>query len=261
MGLAQPTDRRLLSGAMPIVPRYAVYYLPQPASALARFGAEILGYDAVTGCDVPFPAAVRATADWRDVTEEPRKYGFHATLKAPFALAPGRSEAELLWAAATFAETPRALPVIVPAIRAIGHFVALVPDAPSEPLTTLAADCVRDFDGFRAAMTQRDRARRKPERLTPRQLDYLDRWGYPYVMDEFRFHMTFTGSLQPKRRETVACTLRGCLAELAFHEMTIDRFAVLRQSSPEQRFRCLAQFALRGQPGQSSCRFVMPGQE
>lgn len=226
-------------------PRYAIYYLPAAGSALAQFGATMLGYDVVTGEDVPFAAHTAAIADWRDITADPRGYGFHATLKAPFGLIGGRSESDLLWACATFAETPRAIPQIGPVIRPIGGFIALVPETPSESLQQLAADCVRDFDEFRAPLSAEDRVRRKPERLTPEQVGYLDRWGYPYVMDEFRFHMTLTGSLDPARHAELLAMLRARFAATGIDRVAIDRIAVLRQDGRGARFRSIAHFELR----------------
>ena len=67
-------------------PRYAMYFAAGADSALSRFGAGLLGYDAHTGDEVPFPdVALRVAPDWHDITADPRKYGFHATLKAPMA--------------------------------------------------------------------------------------------------------------------------------------------------------------------------------
>src|SRR5690348_16409561 len=98
-------------------PRYAIYYAPASGSALDRFGTGLLGYDAWTGCYLPFPDdVIQAAPDWRDLSGDPRKYGFHSTLKAPFALAPGKCEAGLLAACATFAATPRPIAVIAPVV-------------------------------------------------------------------------------------------------------------------------------------------------
>src|SRR5690242_14050929 len=110
---------------MASTPRYAIYYAPSPDSVLHRFGSTLLGYDAVSGDDLPFPEGV--TPDWREVTEDPRKYGFHATLKAPTALADGRSEAELLDACAAFAGRAQPIPVIEPVVDAISGFIAVIP--------------------------------------------------------------------------------------------------------------------------------------
>jgi len=101
---------RLYSATMADYPRYAIYYTSAPGSDLDRFGAHLLGYDAFTGGDLPFPdGIVQMSPDWRDLTRDPRKYGFHATLKAPLSLAPGKTESELLAACEAFAVTPRAI--------------------------------------------------------------------------------------------------------------------------------------------------------
>src|SRR5690242_20017365 len=140
-------------------PRYAIYYAPPAATLLDRFGASLVGYDAWTGNDLPFPAcAVDLAADWHDLTRDPRTYGFHGTLKAPFALADGRTVDDLHAACAAFADVPRALPIIRPVVDVIGSFIALVPAEGVSDLDRLAADCVTTFDGFRAALTPAERA-------------------------------------------------------------------------------------------------------
>ena len=228
---------------MPPAPRYAIYYAPSPDSALHRFGSALLGYDAVSGDDLPFPDGV--TPDWREVTEDPRKYGFHATLKAPTALADGSNEAALLDACAAFAGRARRIPVIEPVVDAISGFIAVIPASRSDDLQQLAADCVTAFDPFRAPLTAEDRARRKPERLTARQCDYLDRWGYPYVMEEFRFHMTLTGRLSDERRGPIVARLRERFAAVDLSTLAIDRIALFKQAEPASRFRIIGSWLLQ----------------
>ncbi|SCB21390.1 putative phosphonate metabolism protein [Bradyrhizobium shewense] len=226
-------------------PRYAIYFAAGSDSALSRFGAELLGYDACTGNELPFPHdALHVAPDWRNVSTDPRKYGFHATLKAPMALAPGRSEAELMAACAAFAGRPRPLPVILPVVDSLSGFIAVIPAEPVEALQQLAADCVRDFDSFRAALSAEDRARRKPEKLNERQRDYLDRWGYPYVMEEFRFHMTLTGRLDAERRGPILEMLRTRFAALGIETLAIDRIALFRQDDASARFHIVDEWPL-----------------
>ena len=226
-------------------PRYAIYYAATPLGELDRFGAHLLGYDAFSGQELAFPDNIeRIVPDWRALTQDPRKYGFHATLKAPLVLPPGKTEAELVAALESFARSPRPIPVIKPVVRAIGDFIAIVPAERSLELEQLADECVRAFDAFRAPLTPEDRARRNPDRLTPPQRDHLDRWGYPYVMEDFRFHMTLTGRLVAERREEVLAVLRQRFAALDIASLAIDRIALFRQDDASSRFQVLWHHAL-----------------
>jgi putative phosphonate metabolism protein len=231
---------------MAAFPRYAIYFTAPQGSDLDRFGAAHLGYDAWSGDALPFPQAVlEAAPDWRALTQDPRKYGFHATLKAPMALADGKTETELLDACAVFAGAPRAIPMIELVVQSISGFIAVVPAQAPRELEQFAADCVDAFDGFRAPLTPDDRARRNPAKLTPRQCDYLDRWGYPYVMEEFRFHMTLTGRLDTARREPILAMLQDRFARLRIERLAIDRIALFKQDDTAARFRIIGQWPLR----------------
>jgi putative phosphonate metabolism protein len=231
---------------MATFPRYAIYYVAAPGTDLYRFGAQLLGYDAYSGEDLPFPNdVIRMAPDWRDLTKDPRKYGFHATLKAPMSLAPGKTETELLAACESFAGKPRPIPVITPVVGSISGFIAVVPAGPSPELERLAADCTSEFDSFRALLTAKDRARRNPSDLTPRQREYLDRWGYPYVMEEFRFHITLTGRLAAERREPILTMLRNRFSAIDLKTFAIDRIAVFRQENADSRFRIVKHWQLR----------------
>jgi 2'-5' RNA ligase len=198
------------------------------------------------GEDLPFPdGMLQEVPDWRELTGDPRKYGFHATLKAPLSLAPGRTEAELVAACAAFASTPRAIPVISPVVGSISGFIAVIPAEPPPELIRLAADCVSEFDSFRAPLTESDRARRNPSQLTPRQREHLDRWGYPYAMEDFRFHMTLTGRLDAARRDPVLAMLADRFSACQLTTLPIDRIAVFRQENAASRFRVVGHWKLR----------------
>jgi putative phosphonate metabolism protein len=224
-------------------PRYAIYYAAARGTALDRFGSELLGYDARSGDDLSFSDGV--PPDWRELTEDPRKYGFHATLKAPMTLAADRTEAELFAACADFASTGRSLPTIAPVVGSIDGFVAVVPAEPSHDLQELANACVVTFDPFRATLTAEDRARRNPSNLTPRQRGYLDHWGYPYVMEEFRFHMTLTGKLEKARLEFVRELLQTRFVQWGIGDLKVDRIALFKQIDATSRFRILCEWPLK----------------
>ncbi|MEN9060138.1 DUF1045 domain-containing protein [Ponticoccus litoralis] len=169
--------------------RFAVYYLP-PEGALSSFGARWLGWDVLTG---------RAAPHWPEpgleaVTQTPRKYGFHATLKPPFRLAEGQTPEALDKAVAAMAARCAPAPAEGLEVARLGSFLALVPQGDTAQIARIAATCVEALDEFRAPATEAELARRRAARLTPEQEALLSRWGYPYVMQAFRFHMTLTGS-------------------------------------------------------------------
>jgi putative phosphonate metabolism protein len=226
--------------------RYAIYHVPPADAPLYRFGAALLGYDAFAPNELAHPTQATSTfADWHELTADPRKYGFHATLKAPFLLKDGATEADLVAAFDRLIATPREIPVIAPIVRAIGSFIAVVPETPVTALAQLADDCVRDFEPLRAPLSDHDRQRRLKSPLTPRQIERLDRWGYPYVFEEFRFHMTLTGSLPGEKREAVLPFLQTEFAKLDLTSHSIGHVAIFRQGSSEARFVVLRHAALR----------------
>jgi len=225
--------------------RYAIYYAPHAASALWRKACAWLGRDAVTGEAVarPYVAGLDGL-DIDDLTADPRHYGFHATLKAPFELAEGRTEAELLAAAADFAAGLQAFEArIAPA--ALGRFLAFRLHDSEAEMQALHAACVRAFEPFRALLSDADLARRRKAPLTLEQDVRLVAWGYPYVFEDFRFHMTLTGSIREDAlRERVLAALRAHFAE----ESGLHRFdgvAVFRQTDRQAPFDILERFTFR----------------
>lgn len=174
--------------------RYAVYYLPDDR-ALAAFGAAWLGWDVENGETVAQPRV----SDIQSLTSTPRRYGFHATLKPPFRLDPGATDADLAQAVGDLARSLS--PVRLDGLRlaAIGRFLALVPVGDTTTLNALAFECVAQLDRYRHPPEEAELKRRRESTLTARQDDLLVKWGYPYVAEEFRFHMTLTGKLDPEQ--------------------------------------------------------------
>jgi putative phosphonate metabolism protein len=227
-------------------PRYAIYFVPSADSDLYRFGASLIGYDAYSGQSLPFPEGIESDVEgWKQFTADPRNYGFHATLKAPISLAHGRTESELVTAMSDFTQAPRAIPMIAPTVRGINSFVAITPTDPCPELQKLAEDCVIAFDEFRAPLTATDRERRNVSALSERQVACLDRWGYPYVLEEFRFHMTLAGSLPAERKAAVVDILRQRFVALELKSVSIDRLALLRQNGANLGFTIISHWPLR----------------
>lgn len=224
--------------------RYAVYWTPNHDSALADFGRRWLGRDAEVPGVTPPPLPVEIHGqDVAALTAAPRRYGFHATLKAPFRLAPGMTEDDLLEGVRDLAASHAVFQLPGLHIRAIGRFLAFVPSVPSAELQELAAACVTELDRFRAPMTAEEMARRKPESLDEAARLNLERWGYPYVLDTFRFHLTLTGSLSDDIREEVRQTLVAASAECA-EPQDVSDIAVFTESAPGEAFTVLRRFPL-----------------
>ncbi|MCV9936502.1 DUF1045 domain-containing protein [Boseaceae bacterium BT-24-1] len=219
-------------------PRYALYYAPAADCALWRFGSATLGYDAVTGADIDFAVPPGCEGlDWPEVTAEPRRYGFHATLKAPFELANGRNEGALRAFARNYVAGRPPVRLAGLSVNALGRFIALTPSEPSEALQRFAFDIVQAFEPFRAPLSQIDLARRLQSPLTPAHRAYLEAYGYPYVDDAFRFHMTLTGSLPDGGVAPVKAALIQAYAQaLPTGPVQIDRVAIFKQESRTSRF-------------------------
>ncbi|CAH0338992.1 DUF1045 domain-containing protein [Rhizobium sp. CECT 9324] len=188
--------------------RYAIYFTPPADDPLTVAAAAWLKRDAFSGHQADIGDLEGFDLDEHHrITGDPRRYGFHATLKAPFELAEGQDESDLVVALQAFCgrEFSFELPSIV--VGQLGPFFAMIPGRTHAPLQDFAARIVEEFEPFRAPLSEADIARRNPDRLDPTLRQNLLRWGYPHVFDAFRFHMTLTGPIAPERSATIADVL------------------------------------------------------
>lgn len=177
-----------------------------------------------------------ARDDVRDLTRDPRRYGFHATLKAPFRAAPGITEQTVIDAVAAFARQhdPVTLRNLRPA--GLGGFRALVPHGPTDDIDALAAATVRELDHLRAPLTAAERTRRCPELLSAAQVGLLDRWGYPYVLGEFTVHLTLTDSLSDTNAPYADRAIAAHFAAVTGADIPITSLAVCAEAEPGADF-------------------------
>lgn len=179
--------------------RYAVYYTP--TGPWADKASAWLGWDLFSGRKVPQPDI--GLPDSADITEAPRKYGLHATIKPPFRLAGDRSVDELSDAIAKLCDGLAPVLMDKLEINALGRFMALLPKGDTQALNALASQSVMQLDPFRAPLNEAELARRRQRPLNAAQEKNLSEWGYPFVLDQFRFHITLSGRLeQPKLTQT-----------------------------------------------------------
>ena len=210
--------------------RYAVYFTP-PEGDFAALGATWLGWDVARGCAVAHPEVSGLPAPLAEITETPRKYGLHATIKPPFALAEGQKEAGLIAAFERFCASEAAVTLEGLQIAGLGRFLALVPVGDQGALSALAARAVAAFEPWRAPLTEAQVARRRAGSLTPAQDALLLRWGYPYVMEEFRFHITLTGKRPKGELPGIKAALEGMMVPLLPRPYGVDALSLVGEDA------------------------------
>ena len=218
--------------------RYAVYFTPPADHPLTRTASGWLGRDAFSGEPIELEdVAGIERSQLIDQTADPRRYGFHATLKAPFELAEGRSEVELVEAFNAFCAGTQSVEIPTVVVGQLGPFFALVPGQPHTPLQEFAASIVRFFEPFRAPLSEADIARRKPETLSESRRSNLMQWGYPGVMDDFRFHMTLTGPIRDTElASTYDSILRKRFSEFHDRPLSISGLGLFREEERGEPF-------------------------
>lgn len=221
--------------------RYAVFYTP--TGALAEFGASWLGWDSLEGCSVEHPAI--DGIDVASVTNRPRKYGLHGTLKAPFRLAQGADQSQLQNAASRFATQYKPFAIGEVQLRYANGFVALRPLVRSAPLQAFAGDTVKAFDPFRAPSSDADIARRRKGKLSARHDQQLLDWGYPFIFDDFHFHLTVSGGLSKRTAETVISALHLRVTRFVPNPLVIDGVTLMGQDA-DGMFHQIHRYALTG---------------
>lgn len=196
--------------------RYAIYFAPEDGSTLDRLGTRYLGWDTSSGKFVDHATVPCLPVPISEITKTPRKYGIHGTLKPPFIPLAGvtidQIEDTLTNALSDFSAFP--LPPIQ--LSKLGTFLALTLSESSAPLAVLAAICVQSLDQFRTRPSADELARRRSGGLTPAEDANLQLWGYPYVMNEFRFHITLTGQLHDDHIDQAKRALRAYFEPVLF---------------------------------------------
>ena len=225
--------------------RFAIYYAPAATDLIWERAAFWLGRDPATGASYDGAVAGLERSRLLNLTQSAGRYGFHATLKPPMALAPGRTEADLRQALHDAARELQPVSLGRLTIANLDGFLALVPEQHDNPaLQDFAAHIVEIFEPFRAPLKPRDRAARAARGLTPRQEELLDAYGYPYVFDEFRFHMTLTDRLAPGDHAEVLQAAQTWFGPILGDPVTLDRLSLFHERENKLPFARIADFGL-----------------
>lgn len=230
-----------------MTPRYAIYFAPRLGEALQLIGNAWLGRDAESGFDLPLPTIPGLSRDLlQALTAAPRHYGLHATLKPPFRLAPRWQEVDLREALAAFAVRRKTVQIERLRLSSIGKFLALVPALGASETRELASHCVCHFDRFRAPPLAAETERRLASCLTPRQQVLMAEWGYPYVLDEFRFHITLTdGIADDWLRRQLVDALDDLFAAVLAQPLVIADLCLFAQTDRKEPFRLIDRYPLK----------------
>lgn len=226
--------------------RYAIYFSPRPGVLLHALGSQWLGRDAITGKELDPDLPVSLTRDeWLRATDSPRRYGLHATLKPPFRLAEGMAFEDLQAALRDFAAGHRRFEIASLRIAQLGRFLALVLTEPSEIFSALAADSVGEFDRFRASAREEDLSRRLRDSLSAREREHVLRWGYPYVFDTWKFHISLTGPLPPEWLPPLETHLTARFADACEQPFVVDSVCIFHEPYPGAPFHLVDRADLR----------------
>tara|TARA_R110002126_G_scaffold196969_8_gene344892 strand:- start:1536 stop:2243 length:708 start_codon:yes stop_codon:yes gene_type:complete len=230
--------------------RVAFFFAPVSQSPLATFGAHWLGWDAQAGKSVPHLDVLMVDKSGlniaiSDIVATPSKYGFHGTLKAPFRLANGKSINELCDAGHKFGKQIPKFTLETMHLAQLGSFIAITQAVPSAELNQLASKIVRNFDSFRAPLTEQDIAKRRQQKLTARQDELMLKWGYPFIFEAFKFHLTLSGKLEPDQMASTLNVLKEHLTEILKDPIEVNDICLFGERS-DGRFEIIERFPLLG---------------
>lgn len=225
--------------------RYAIYYAPAEDSALARAGSRWLGRDAISGSHLEQPPCPGlAPVRLAELTAAARRYGFHGTLKPPFRLREGRTPEELGRAVAALAARQQRF-FFTLRLATLAGFFAWTPADAHDRIAAVATACVTDLEEFRAPPDELELARRR-RGLNPNQAALLQRWGYPYVLDEFRFHLTLSDRVAGAEAEAMRAALEDYTDRHARGAVAFDALCLFVEPAPGADFLLHARYGFDG---------------
>jgi putative phosphonate metabolism protein len=224
--------------------RYALYFAPDRDTPLWELGCRWLGRDAEQDSPLPQPAVPGwDPAQLAALTATARSYGLHATLKAPFLLREGVDGEVLRARLVSFCGVRASFSLPDLSVAPLARFLALRPTAASAPLQALADACVTEFDDLRAPPSEQEAGRRRAAQLDARQESLLALYGYPYVLDQFRFHLTLTAPMDTASADRLAPWLAAFFAPALRRPVHVSGVCLFAQRESGAGFRLVRRFA------------------
>ena len=227
--------------------RLGIYFVPDPGTALYQMASSWLGYDIRDGRELIYDKTLLGiNPQHRELVAPARRYGFHATLKAPFRLRDGEKVENIAEALHEFSGRFRKFTLPSLKLQTFSSFSCLVPERTKSEINEIADQLVRDFDKFRSPPTQEELDKRMAKKITTRQLYLLRQWGYPYVLDCYRFHMTLTGTLpsDPVKKNLIQELLERYFEPIIEEPVCFNTISLVCEPEPESCFVHVQQFPL-----------------
>ena len=214
-------DRSNLHAASPQTSfaRYAIFYTPQPGTALAAFGRSWFGRanDGVTL--QAFSDAGLSAASFSRLAPTPGRYtGLHALIKAPFAPRAGIGADAIKTRLVNFARRRKPLATGPLTLSRAGRFLVLRPVEATPALDWLAAQCAASFEDFAASPSDAE--------------------------SQYGFSITLTGPLEPAHLERVTQALWPVLEEICAAGVTVDALSLFGDSGGRAPMRLIGRYRL-----------------
>jgi Protein of unknown function (DUF1045) len=227
--------------------RYAIYFTPQLTSSWAQAGNHWLGrcVSSSKSLEQPFIDGV-APSVFAALTEDPRRYGWHATLKAPFRLAHDQNVKQLTSGIQQLAETMSAFSLPPLRVGLLRDYLALRPEGDLKRINAIARACTTALHSFAAPLAPHELKQRRSLGLSEEQDRMLSQWGYPWVLDQFQFHFSLSGALKSATPEVRLALLYA--AQRHFHHLENCRFeqiSLFIEPAAGESFQVLENFPLK----------------
>jgi hypothetical protein len=238
-------DQKGVTTSRSSVTRYAIYFTPQPGTALAAFGRSWFGRANDGATLQAFSDSGFAGTGFAKVPSAPGRYtGLHALFKAPFALRDGMDVDALKSRLVSFATRRKPTETGPLTLAREGRFLVLRPVEPTPLLEWLAAQCVSAFEDFAAPPGDTERAAHASPNLSDYQRLLLESFGDPYVLSEYRFYITLTGPLDKTHLERVTQALWPVLDEICASGVTVDGLSLFGDCGGRSPMRLIGRYRL-----------------
>lgn len=218
--------------------RVAIYFLPKKNSSLENFGKNLLGRDINKKRKISLTRRQKYFINRRftyfdelkDYCEKPAKYGFHATLKAPFRLKRNVKTKDFYDVISHIAAQHSRFKIKGLKIVYRKKFTFITSRKEIKSLINLENDLVKHLDTFRAELNKTEIKKRNPDSLTFKQNKYLKEWGYPFVLDQFKFHMTLMNQNNNKLSNKQKLELEKLIYKISNNLLEFNEISLLGEN-------------------------------